>query len=72
MLCCAVTTCAGEVGDTWIHGIGSDPGRMADYRAVLRARRECEAAAGTHCDTQVGFWEKRVHTAGAHALTQWW
>jgi hypothetical protein len=44
--------CSGEVGDTWVHGIASDPGRMADYRAVLRARRDCEAA--THCDSQVG------------------
>jgi hypothetical protein len=44
---------AGEVGDTWIHGIGADPGRMADYRAVLRARRECEASE--KCDSQVGF-----------------
>jgi hypothetical protein len=28
-----------EVGDTWIHGVGSDVTRVADYRAALRARR---------------------------------
>lgn len=26
-----------EIGDTWIHGVGSDPGRLAEYRALLRA-----------------------------------
>lgn len=29
----------GEIGDTWIHGIGADVTRVADYRAALRARR---------------------------------
>eukprot|EP00879_Flechtneria_rotunda_P010814 GHRR01011301.1.p1 GENE.GHRR01011301.1~~GHRR01011301.1.p1 ORF type:complete len:838 (+),score=278.05 GHRR01011301.1:406-2919(+) len=32
----------GEIGDTWVHGIASDPGKMADYRAVLRGRLACE------------------------------
>lgn len=48
----AVGVRSGEVGDTWIHGIASDPGRMADYRAVLRARNDCELAAD--CDSEVG------------------
>jgi hypothetical protein len=29
-----------EIGDTWIHGIGSDVTRLADYRAAVRARRD--------------------------------
>lgn len=34
-----------EIGDTWIHGIGSDPKKEAQYRELLRFRRE-EIAAG--------------------------
>ncbi|KAL6772128.1 hypothetical protein ACKKBG_A29040 [Auxenochlorella protothecoides x Auxenochlorella symbiontica] len=30
---------AAEIGDTWIHGIGSDPGKLAEFRALLRMRR---------------------------------
>ncbi|KAF6255451.1 hypothetical protein COO60DRAFT_212733 [Scenedesmus sp. NREL 46B-D3] len=40
----------GEIGDTWIHGIASDPGRMADYRATLRARHTCRQTP--HCDSE--------------------
>ncbi|MFA4945409.1 MAG: DUF5054 domain-containing protein [Lentisphaeria bacterium] len=32
-----------EIGDTWIHGAGSDPKKLAQYRALLRLRREFEA-----------------------------
>lgn len=28
-----------EIGDTWIHGLGSDPQKVAAYRELLRARR---------------------------------
>lgn len=29
----------GEIGDTWIHGVGSDPRKVARYRELLRLRR---------------------------------
>jgi hypothetical protein len=29
-----------EIGDTWIHGVGSDPGKVAQYRELSRLRRE--------------------------------
>jgi hypothetical protein len=29
-----------EIGDTWIHGIASDAGKVADYRAMQRMRRK--------------------------------
>lgn len=29
-----------ELGDTWIHGAASDPGKLAGFRALLRLRRE--------------------------------
>lgn len=29
-----------ELGDTWIHGVGSDPRKVSAYRALLRLRRE--------------------------------
>jgi len=28
----------GEIGDTWIHGVGSDPGKVSRYRALCRLR----------------------------------
>lgn len=28
-----------EIGDTWIHGVGSDPGKVAAFRELLRLRR---------------------------------
>jgi hypothetical protein len=27
-----------ELGDTWIHGVGTDPGKVAQYRELLRLR----------------------------------
>ncbi|MEW5309692.1 MAG: hypothetical protein WDW38_001558 [Sanguina aurantia] len=30
-----------EVGDTWMYGTASDPHKVADFRAVMRARRQC-------------------------------
>lgn len=29
-----------EIGDTWIHGVGTDPKKEAHYRELLRLRRE--------------------------------
>jgi hypothetical protein len=31
----------GEIGDTWIHGVASDPKKMQMYRAVMRMRSQC-------------------------------
>ena len=34
-----------EIGDTWIHGTGSDPGKLSSYRSLLRLKErfpECE------------------------------
>jgi hypothetical protein len=28
-----------EIGDTWIHGAGSDPGKVSQYRELLRLRK---------------------------------
>jgi len=30
----------GEMGDTWIHGVGSDPFKVAQFRQLCRLRRE--------------------------------
>lgn len=30
---------SGEIGDTWIHGVGSDPVKVARFRELLRLRR---------------------------------
>lgn len=29
-----------EIGDTWIHGVGSDPTKVSQYRALLRLRHQ--------------------------------
>ncbi len=29
----------GEIGDTWIHGVGSDPKKVSDFRELSRLRR---------------------------------
>lgn len=42
---------AGEIGDSWIHGVGSDPLRVADFRAASRARAAC--VADPACPSQV-------------------
>ena len=34
-----------EIGDTWIHGAGTDPQKLARYRALLATRR-CVLPAG--------------------------
>ena len=34
----------GEIGDTWIHGVASDPLKLARYREVARLRRDWIAA----------------------------
>lgn len=33
-----------EWGDQWVTGMGNDPGRLAKYRAILRARAACIAS----------------------------
>ncbi|HEX4213367.1 MAG TPA: DUF5054 domain-containing protein [Candidatus Dormibacteraeota bacterium] len=33
-----------EIGDTWIHGAGSDPGKVARFRELSRLRNEWERA----------------------------
>ncbi len=37
-----------ELGDTWIHGVASDPGKVARYRELARLRREW-LASGQIC-----------------------
>ena len=39
----------GEIGDTWIQGIASDPRKMALYRAVARALTMCNSAIPRTC-----------------------
>ncbi|KAI8469213.1 MAG: hypothetical protein J3K34DRAFT_459474 [Monoraphidium minutum] len=46
----ALPVVTGEIGDTWVHGSASDPLRLADYRAALRARRRC--VRDPHCDSK--------------------
>jgi hypothetical protein len=38
--CCAAAP-AGEIGDTWVFGVQSDPLKAANFRAASRARAAC-------------------------------
>ena len=35
----ALPVVTSEIGDTWIHGVGTDPGKAAGFRALSRLRR---------------------------------
>ncbi len=45
----------GEMGDTWIHGVGSDPLKTARFRQLSRLRRKWEESA--ECKEEPGFKE---------------
>ena len=49
----ALPTVYGEIGDTWIQGIASDPRKMALYRALARALR-CNQDKQYSCDSEQG------------------
>lgn len=38
---CELEVVTGEIGDTWIHGVASDPVKIKDYRAMMRMRSQC-------------------------------
>jgi hypothetical protein len=42
----------GELGDTWIHGAGSDPGKVAQFRELARLRNEWLASGKARPDDQ--------------------
>lgn len=39
--CLGVRLCAGEIGDTWVFGVQSDPLKTANFRALSRLRAAC-------------------------------
>jgi len=47
----------GEIGDTWIHGPGSDPLRMREFREIARLRRAWigSGALKEHSDEDLAF-----------------
>ena len=64
-----------EIGDTWIHGAGSDPLRMAEFRELSRLRRSWLASgalsAGSDIDLAFGGRLLRIaeHTWGLDIKT---
>ena len=44
----------GEISDTWIQGIASDPRKMAEYRAVSRVLSNCTGMGRSQCNTKSG------------------
>ena len=58
-----------EIADTWIHGAGADPIRMAKVRAVQRLRTDC--LADSRCDsTSASFYNfsRLLLKAGEHTF----
>jgi hypothetical protein len=45
--------CTQEIGDTWIHGVPSDPIKVSRYRELARLRREWIAAGKIHSGDSV-------------------
>ncbi|KJE93927.1 hypothetical protein CAOG_004643 [Capsaspora owczarzaki ATCC 30864] len=41
----------GESGDSWVHGCGSDPKKVAQFRALTRERSAC--ITDIHCDSDL-------------------
>ena len=73
----SLPTVYGEIGDTWIQGIASDPRKMALYRAAARAVRCSAYPSSIYCDVTsiVPFLAKLPeHTWGlpsVHSTTNW-
>jgi len=61
-----------EIGDTWIHGVGTDPKKVARYRELLRLRRQWQQA-GTPpeqlCAFSRGLLPVSEHTWGLDVKT---
>jgi len=55
----------GELGDTWIHGAGSDPRKMADFRELSRLRHEWirNGKMIPHSTLDLNFGEKLLRVA---------
>ena len=56
-----------EIGDTWMYGVASDPLKLAQFRAMMRARTRCMAsracaAAEAHLDSFTHL----LHKLGEH------
>jgi hypothetical protein len=54
-----------ELGDTWIHGPGSDPRRIAEFRELSRLRRRwlSKGKLEEHCPTDIAFGGKLLMVA---------
>ncbi|MBV6437431.1 MAG: hypothetical protein AELANPGJ_02715 [Anaerolineae bacterium] len=62
-----------EIGDTWIHGVGTDPTKISQYKALLRLRDRW-ITEGAASDAQVGAFERALlmipeHTWGMDLKT---
>lgn len=44
-----------EIGDTWIHGVGTDPAKVARFRELSRLRREWLESRGVAAERLRGF-----------------
>ncbi|HTO01906.1 MAG TPA: DUF5054 domain-containing protein, partial [Microthrixaceae bacterium] len=68
---------AAEIGDTWIHGVGSDPNKTARFRALSRQRRSwiesgfVDAADPTLARASTRLLLLAEHTWGLDQKTHW-
>ena len=60
-------TTTGEIGDTWIYGIGSDPEKMSAFRSAMRAFSACiKAGECSPQDPKIGNFSRMLAKAGEH------
>ena len=56
-----------ELGDTWIHGAGTDPGKVSQYRELLRLRQEwIDSGRATIDNSQVAAFSRRLFMIPEH------
>lgn len=57
----------GEIGDSWIHGVGSDPLKVSQYRELLRLRTEWLAAdPALRLDAAFDAFQRRLMLVAEH------
>ena len=60
-----------EIGDTWIHGIGSDPKKVADFKELLRLRNSWKEDFPEKGDFSRLLLEAAEHTWGLDEKTHY-
>ena len=61
-----------EIGDTWIHGVQSDPVKVQQYRAIMRMRTECLWSESCTIEVRKLRLRHALQLSTASARACWW